>query len=353
MKFFNLDCHVSVIADIRQILESMGHEVDSWSVSGHNWVFGKNSTKVDIVNQDTWHSLDKQMSDEFYERYKDELSKYDAFICTYPPSFAMLYEKFDKPIIIQIPIRYEVPFHKSENNWNYFNQYLRDGIDKNKIFVTANSEYDKQYFEFFVNRHCELIPSICEYTNTTWTPTKEQFLYSGRLPINFDERDVINKSNLGKYDWSDITSFKGIIQIPYTCSTMSIFENYTSNIPMFFPSLKFMMQLYQNYSDFVLSELTWNRIFGTSRQSIIDCDRENDPNRFDNLEIMEKWISLSDFYNQEWMPHLIYFDSFEDLAQKLVNTDLVGVNKQMEEFNKKRKELIYSKWSNLIDKING
>ena len=122
---------------------------------------------------------------------------------------------------------------------------------------------------------------------------------------------------------------------------------------MFFPSLKFMMQLYQNYSDFVLSELTWNRIFGTSRQSIIDCDRENDPNRFDNLEIMEKWISLSDFYNQEWMPHLIYFDSFEDLAQKLVNTDLVGVNKQMEEFNKKRKELIYSKWSNLIDKING
>ena len=47
MKFFNLDLHVSVIQDIKQILEPLGHTVDNWSISGHSWVFGKEADKVD------------------------------------------------------------------------------------------------------------------------------------------------------------------------------------------------------------------------------------------------------------------------------------------------------------------
>ena len=100
MKIFNLDCHISVIADLKDIFESLGNEVVSWSVSGHNWVFKREASKVDVVNENTWHGLDQRMCDMFYERYKDELSVYDAFLCTYPPSFCMLYEKFKKPIIM-------------------------------------------------------------------------------------------------------------------------------------------------------------------------------------------------------------------------------------------------------------
>lgn len=35
MKFFNVDCHVSVIADLKNIFKNFGHEVTSWSLSGH------------------------------------------------------------------------------------------------------------------------------------------------------------------------------------------------------------------------------------------------------------------------------------------------------------------------------
>ena len=121
MKFFNLDCHVSVIADIKKILESLGHEVVSYSISGHNWVFNRQPTKLDIINTNNWRQLNEDMCNSFYERYKDELSEYDGFICTYPLTFSLLYEKFKKPIILHIPIRYETPF---ESNPEQYGKYV-------------------------------------------------------------------------------------------------------------------------------------------------------------------------------------------------------------------------------------
>jgi hypothetical protein len=260
MKIFNLDCHVSVIADLKQIFENLGHEVNSWSISGSNWIFNQKTAIVDVINQRTWQGINKKMADDFYERYKDELSIYDAFVCTYPPAFSLIYEKFKKPIILQIPIRYEVPFQNNVEKWNYFNDYLRRGIDSGIIIPVANSEYDKRYFEFFVQRECKLIPNICEYTNAKYNPTKDHFLYSGRLSIKFDQNSIIDKSSLGKFEWQDLYSYKGIIIIPYNCSTMSIFEYYTANLPIFCPSHNLMMELFSKYPGQVLNELSWNPI---------------------------------------------------------------------------------------------
>jgi hypothetical protein len=41
-----------------------------------------------------------------------------------PPTFSLLYKKFDKPIIIVAPIRYEAPFWDKEEKWKNFNEYL-------------------------------------------------------------------------------------------------------------------------------------------------------------------------------------------------------------------------------------
>lgn len=351
MKLFNLDCHVSVIADLTKIFTELGHEVTSWSLSGHNFVFGREASKVEIVNQNTWRRLDDKMCDEFYEKYKDELSVYDGFICTYPISFSMLYSRFKKPIILHVPIRYEVPFSSNPYMWEKFNEYLRDGIDSGMIIPVANSEYDKRYFEFFVNRECRMIPNICEYTGTKWNPSKDQFLYSSRLKINFFSSSIVDKDSLGRYEWTDLSKFKGIIVIPYTCSTMSIFEHYNANIPLFFPSKKFMMELYRSYGNLVLSEITWNRIFNLPPKSSIDCDRTNDPNAFDNMEIVSRWIEYSDFYNESSMPHIVYFESIEDLIAKLSNTDLEKVSERMREFNRQKNERIYSEWNSILENI--
>ncbi len=104
MRFFNLDLHTYVIADVKNIFESLGHEVVDRGISGHTWVFNRITTPVEIVNENSWLNLSQPMCDAFYERYKDFLEEFDGFIVTYNSTFALLYEKTNKPIIIINPI---------------------------------------------------------------------------------------------------------------------------------------------------------------------------------------------------------------------------------------------------------
>lgn len=350
MKFFNIDLHTSVIEDLKFTFDKLGHKIESCSLSDHNWIFNRNCSETKVINKNNWNTLDKELCNHFFDEYKNALLEYDGFICTYPPSFSLLYERFNKPILLHIPIRYEVPFSNNTKSWNGFNLFLQRGIDVGKIIPVANSLYDKEYFEYFVKRECKLIPSICSYTNTQWKPTKNKFLYSGRLAI--DLQDIMeNKLSLGKYDWSKLSSYKGIVIIPYNCSTMSIFEHYTANIPLFCPSIDFMMELYKQHGEHVLSELSWNKLKGIAPGSKIGCQPDSDPNRYDNADIMKKWIELSDFYNKEWMPYITYFKSFDDLKVKLVSIDLQEVSNNMKKFNILRKTKIHEKWSDVLNAL--
>lgn len=348
IKFFNLDCHISVIADLKTIFEDLGHSVTSWSISGHNWIFNRLPNSLDVINSQNWKNLDDNMCERFYQRYKDELSIYDAFICTYPPAFSMLYEKFNKPILCHIPIRYEVPFSNNKELWEKFNLFLKNNIDNKLLIPVANSMYDKKYFEFFVDRNCEYIPNLCEYTNTKWNPQRDEFLQYGFTNLNLGS-NIVHKDSLGKYKWEEITKFKGIILIPYNVSTMSLFEYYTSNIPLFCPSKKLMNELYTK--SLVLSQLTWNQTFSLQSGSVIDCLRTNDPNDYIKFEIISEWINYSDFYNEEWLPYITYFDTFEELKDKLLNVNLFEISKKMENYNQQRKNKVYDFWKTTIEKL--
>jgi len=179
--------------------------------------------------------------------------------------------------------------------------------------------------------------------------SKNTFLYYSKLPL---ENEILtNKNSLGKYEWSDLTKYKGVVMIPYNCSTMTIFELYTSNTPLFVPSKKFMVELYKKHPEHVLTDLTWNKIFNQKPGSIIECDKSNDPNLFDRVDIMEKWISYSDFYNEEWMPYITYFESFEELFIKLKTIDLKQIHEKMKKFNQIRKNKIYQNWDEIIKSL--
>ena len=191
------------------------------------------------------------------------------------------------------------------------------------------------------------------YLNMTlkWSPEIDKFLFYSQLNINLDSNIIVSKKSLGRYQWSDLTKYKGIIMIPYNCSVMSIFEYYTSNIPLFCPSINFMKELYTKFGHSVLSQLSWNQVYSMKSGSIIDCNRENDPNDYKNIEVMFKWVEHCDFYSSDWMPYITYFDSFEDLNLKLSSVNLNEISKKMESFNISRKEKIYRMWEEKINSI--
>ena len=123
MNFFNIDLHVSVIADLKAIFSKLGHTIVDRSLSGHTWVFNRQQDHIKFINKDHW-SINEDLCNRFYNEYKNELKSYDGFICTYPPSFSLLYEKFNKPIIMQVPIRYDVPFSQNAFLFEWFNNFF-------------------------------------------------------------------------------------------------------------------------------------------------------------------------------------------------------------------------------------
>jgi hypothetical protein len=369
MKIFNLDLHISVIADIQKILTDLGHQVTSWNMSGHNWVFGRGKLGTDIITQENWHNINEEMCDAFYNRYKNEFDNYDAFLTTHPPIFSRLFKNWNKPIIMVASIRYECPFSTRPQEWEKFNSFLEDGVDKGQITLVANSKYDAEYGKYFLNRNFTHIPNLCEYTNVHYNPTKNNFLYYSRFNdytqycgggiSNLVEK---NKALGHKYKWSDLVQYRGIVCVPYNISTMSMFEYYTQNIPMFFPSIDLMLKMKKKHGNQILGETSWNETWNMQphhyptewKEGSVIKPGINDPNHYQDLNKFKNWLPLADFYDTEWMPHIQYFNSWDELKNRLStikNDELMNISNNMKAMNIIRKQRVYDNWKNLLERV--
>lgn len=371
MKFFNLDLHIGVIGDIKQILEDLGHEVTSWSISAHAWVLGQPMAKVDVIGPDNWREIDKDMCDAFYERYKHELEAYDAFIVTHTPSFSMLYEKWNKPIICVASTRYECPYTHDRTAWEGFNSLLQHWIDDRKLIPLANNRYDADYAEYFTQRQWDVIPSLCGYTGAQYSGTREVSILCSKfkglptIPGLVSKDKLASKSLLSRaarklglrigkqgYAWSELAEFKSAVWIPYNASIMSIFEMYTANIPMFFPTPRFLEELFRDHgTSGVLSELSYNQVLRLPSGSSVPGPAP-DPNNYSDITGMMYWVSKADFYDPDNMPHLCYFDSFDELQVLLRSADIQKMHEGMMKHNIVRKHRAYTAWSEVLTRIS-
>lgn len=315
MKLFNIDCHVSVIADIKNIFESLGHQVDRWSLSGHRWVFGLEKCKSSVITESNWKQIDEKMVDDFYDAHHKELDQYDAFVCCYPPIFLKLFEKFNKPIIVVAATRYDFPVADDLRRL----QWLEDSLNNNdNLILIANNAFDKAYCEKFLEREWNLIPSLCDYTGATYNPSKHQKVLFSKFAIETPS-DIIHQYYLGRYSWEELYQHIGIIHFPYNVSTMSIFEQYQAGVPLWFPSLDYALQL------LALKIPIFNEIVFPN----------SNPDRQASQFLTREWLSLSDFYNGTLQVN--YFDHHSLFDGNIQPTS--------------NKEMVVEKWKQILNTI--
>jgi hypothetical protein len=151
-----------------------------------------------------------------------------------------------------------------------------------------------------------------------------------------------NKLNRG-YKWQELYNYKGIVHMPYEISTMSIFEQYSANIPLFFPSKEYLKKLLQTGTYYFFSRYT--KIYGNSVYP--SCLQE--PLGDDTW--IDFWVDRADYYDEENMKYIIYFNNNEELNKLLENTNLNEVSLKMKEFNITRKEKVYLEWKKIVKEI--
>jgi hypothetical protein len=322
MRFFGICQHISGMADIRGVLAAIdpAHTLDDLTLSGHHWVMGRQRDSVPLLDGGNWRRvIGDQQWDLFHATWRDRLDGYDAFVCFYPPVFAYLYRCFDKPIICQLPIRYEYPYHRDAQAWSDFNDYLREGSDHGRIILCANNPYDVAYAECFLERPVRFVPSLCEYTEASWHPQRDEVVYYGKQRIAaLDDGPFAHKSMAlpRGHGWDDVARCKAIAHFPYNTSTMSIIEQYTMGVPLLFPTLDYAVSLYARGAP-LFEQASWARTVGDPPGSVITPPRGfpdgHDPNDYASRDSLRHWLRYADYYDATSMPGVSYFSSLDEL----------------------------------------
>lgn len=351
MKFFNIDLHASVIADVAHIFKNLGHQVDDQSLSGHNWVMNKPKGKVmlsDGTRLTCAGVFTEEVCNKFYEANKEELSKYDAFICCYSTDFSLLYERFNKPIIIINCIRYEHPNTFAPLLKERLDNFLKKKFEEGMLYYVCNNKGDQWYSNYFLGITGMHIPSLCEYTNAKYRGTINKYVIHDRSEISVPGNMCVSlgalRSASWKYSWQNLYDHKGVIHIPYHNGSMSIFEQYTANVPQFFPSKKYGKELFHQNKMF--SDLTFYRI-----NKAKEPDDINNPNSLRNPAILDKWFDTCDFYDEDNMKYIQYFDSISHLEHLLKTVNTKEISQNMANYNILRKDSVYNSWSQILKSI--
>lgn len=337
MRLFNIDMHISIVHDVKSLFPEIGHSIDSCCMSGHTWVNNETQGSTEVINPQNWFGIDQEMCDLFYEVYKDKLNVYDGFIHSYPPAFAALFEKFDKPIYTIACTRYDYPCGSGEpatqDRLAWLNEKLMEGYKSGQIKFIANNLYDKKYSEEFCGGEWKFIPSLCTYvSHLTCTGETNQILLWDRNRDGLRNELVYKNveprfSTSQVYDREKLIAASGIIHIPYNISVMSSFEHYAMGIPMFVPSYDLLIN-WKAQGRNVLSELEF-------------CNNLNQP-------LKDEWIKLADWYDKDNMPGVMLFDSINHLRELIDTYDREAVTSEMKETYGKKKERTISLWEEVL-----
>jgi len=298
-----MDLHISVIADFKNLCPEV--EVVDWCLSGHAWVMNRQQDYPEHINPATWQDLTPDRIAKFQAKYDSFLSTFDGFIVAFTSSFAMIFEKYNKPILMMNAVRYDIPYcvtkrHDLANKWHECMDRLNS---KGLLTIVSNNKADQAYTFRGAGIRPLYIPSVCRYTNAVYTPTKSTFLcVNGLLPPH--PLVTMKKELPPRHEWSDIAQFKGIINFPYDISLMSMFEHFFQGSPLFFPS-----KTYWKANPGLIS---------------IDAYWGNDlPEYLSEFKDLAKWIDLSDVYEAFASPNTYYFDSIPHLFELLESFEYV------------------------------
>jgi len=322
-----MDLHISVIADFKTACPDV--EVVDWCLSGHAWVMKRNQDFPDHINPATWKNMNPDMIKKFQDKYDPFLKTFDGFIVGFCSAFAMIYEKYNKPILMLNAVRYDIPFcwTKDLKMLTKWKECLDRLNSHGLLTIVSNNKADQEYTRLGCGLPSKVIPSLCLYTKTAYSPTKSTFLcYNGSFPSHpllTPKKDLPHP-----HQWSDVTSFRGIVNFPYEVSLMSCFEHFTAGCPLFFPSKAY-----------------WKSNPGI--QSLSAYWGDDLPPEFASMSTPQDWIELADMYEAFWSPNTHYFDSTEHLFQLLETFEYVDDR----EFRASHIEVVKREWKSTLQRM--
>lgn len=349
------DFHISTIGNVKKILQPKGVKFIDKSLSGHCHVTKTCASDLKVLTRENGISPSTDVKRRFIQSYEHDMDMktVDAVMCFHPSAMCELFMSFQKRLFVIATTRYEMG-RETAVSWLSWNHNLKMIASDPQNVVAANNMYDARYIEYFTGIEPVVIPSWI-HMKERYTGTSNDILVA---PIHSEGAQAIWKSlkqtsvrfkdmktKYTYYSYHQLCENTAIVHFPYQVSVMSLFEQYGMGIPILAPSPNFLWSLHNELD--LVTERTWQRIRSGNRPKrspIKGVFEIPDPNNDISRDAFMYWVQFSDYY--QW-PHIILFDSWDDLAQKIQKVEWKHVSAGM---------LSYHQWAlknstNIWDKI--
>ena len=338
-KVLHLSFHQGCIEEFAEVGKELGLQLTSWFILSDSSRFDGITKSNDIYN------INHKRAERIWNLHKEYFDQFDAVVTsdTAPLSRIFLQNGWSKPLIIWVCNRFDYAdtsiqeYHFPDQE--YYELFKKATTMPNvKIISYTPYEYihaaqkgvNIGTFTIKPIGKCEnhyrngdqsYIPSDIDKSKTIFLHPRffgcpieriKQLLNDNEIPFYFGTYN-------GPYDLKD---FKGILSFPYAWSTLSMFENIQNGLVHFVPSETFMLELLKT---------GWAK-----HQSIASNFRSH-------------FFKVSELYLEENKPVIVYFDSWQDLKNKINSLNYTSMHTRILQFADQHKTTMLNRWQDVFN----
>ena len=328
MKLLHVNFHKGCELDLEYVFTKLGHTIQSWR-------FDDGETQGNDI-----YKINYSRAQKCWDKYKDFFDTFDGIITsdTCPTSRPFLQNNWPKLLIIWVCNRFDYAVEGDEQ----FYDLLRSIPNRKNVYISGNTQIENIYSRQIRNvditneiikPHCKNLISghlfksyKLEDEDKFFVPVYENETKFMDLSQKLNELGI--KNNNGKRFNNHVSCFleyKGIICLPYAWSTIIFFEVMQLGIVYFIPTPRFLVEM--SHSNQYLIQRYWFQ-----------------PPYNGNPHLLK----AAEWYCDEHKDLIVYFDSWEDLKEKVRSTDYVEKTKNILEFAEKHSRTTLSKWNNIL-----
>ena len=375
--FLMTELHIGTIRDQSSILMSLNHSFifDSYKgklLRSFDFDYSNHYTIAKEIQNSPFaqkYGLKSNLSMDVRENHfnfiKNLKFKYvkdtDAFICQFLTSACIAWKAFNQSTIWLPSHRYLIG-HCSKEGFQEltnliiksYNKTRTEELNHSHDIVAASERFDYEYLNYFTgavpklfwasshNYMKKYLPS-CKYSSEEIIVGPSQILHipgyfkKGISEIKNDYKFITIKEKYGNYKYTNLCSHKAVVIFPYASHSYGIIEFYALNVPLFVPTLDFLIRIKSMHDYSIFADFYCGKV----ERKHLPKKHDDSPHLFSpedtSIKALKYWFYYSDFYQ---LPFITYFDSYEDLINKLNTANYEEIHRKMKFHNKYRHQEI-------------
>ena len=309
----------------------------------------------------------------FFDYYRNDpvMLRVNAFYCSFPSSICETYMPLNRTII-WLPAHRFTLGRCSRKEIDRLILHMQQSVrpeQEPKNFVAAGGRYDQEYIRYYTGLDPILLPvnSLWYAFNVTnFTQAKIEILVGplqlrshplitkmkeAAVELNSSFQFSTVKSLYGNYQLQQIANHRAVVLFPYAVLSYGITELYAMGIPMFVPSIDFIVQLKLVRDRTLLDRFYCGRTlkFQDMPKQHPSSNHPYSPEDTVSSDAIRYWLQFADYYQ---LPHIQTFSSWTDLIVKLSKTNFKKVHENMQRENLRRKAELIGKWKKIFEQID-